>query len=318
MKLICFLIFRSLECSGYIDKWKNSVGKTLIKIWNGLESVPIIGKVFRRARYPAKKLASHFMARNMLHWQRRITIVRSSPDNAGIPRMKGAGRSNKGIMVMHNGIKIHEGSYYGVGMAQLLRENDGVHEPQEERVFAEVLKVLKPNSHMIELGAYWGFYSLWFARDIPWAKCILVEPTSSNLDYGRENFALNGKTAEYVQAFVGASAKTEFNKIPEVTVDQMCRERSIDRLAILHSDIQGAEYEMLLGAEKMLSDRKVDFVFVSTHSEDLHGKVKSKLVGWGYDLITDVTPEHSYSEDGILVMKAREIDFKLPFNVSLR
>ncbi len=288
------------------------------KIWMDLERVPFLGSAFIKMRYPAKVIMSKFDRSAQNSWQKRIAIVRACPDNAAIARVPGAGLSNNGIMTMHNGIKIREGSYYGVGMAQLLRENGGVHEPQEERVFAEVLKAIEPNSHMIELGAYWGFYSLWFARDIPSAKCILVEPTLSNLDYGRENFALNGKTAEYVQAFVGASAKAEFNKIPEITVDQLCRERSIDRLAILHSDIQGAEYEMLLGAEKMLSHCKVDFVFVSTHSEDLHGKVKSKLARWGYDLITDVRPAHSYSDDGILVMKAREIDFKLPFDVSRR
>ena len=39
---------------------------------------------------------------------------------------------------MHNGLKIHLGSYYGPEGATQLIINKGVHEPQEEYVFQEV------------------------------------------------------------------------------------------------------------------------------------------------------------------------------------
>jgi hypothetical protein len=290
----------------------------LLRIWTGLEKLPVAGNTFNKLRYPAKKLLSLFQRDAHESWQKRIATVRSCPDNNAIPRVADAGLAVQNVITMHNGLKIREGSYYGVGMAQLLRENGGVHEPQEERVFAEVLKAIKPNSQMIELGAYWGFYSLWFARAVQSAKCILVEPTLINLDYGRENFKLNGKEAEYIQGFIGACARAEFDRIPELTVDQICRERNIEKLAILHSDIQGAEYEMLLGAENMLRNHRIDFIFVSTHGEDLHANVKSKLTDWNYSVLADVTPAHSYSDDGIIVMKSPNIEFTLPFEVSLR
>jgi hypothetical protein len=38
--------------------------------------------------------------------------------------------------------------------------NRGVHEPLEEFVFQEVLKRLPEACAMIELGAYWGHYSM--------------------------------------------------------------------------------------------------------------------------------------------------------------
>jgi Methyltransferase FkbM domain len=287
-------------------------------MWSGLENLPVAGYGFRKLRYPVKKAISLLQKGSQEGWEKRIAIVKSCPDNNAIPRVPDAGLTLKSVMTMHNGIKVREGSYYGVGMARLLRENRGVHEPQEERVFAEVLKAIKPNSHMIELGAYWGFYSLWFARDIPTAHCILVEPSLSNLDYGRENFILNGKSAEFIQAFVGASAKADFDHIPELTVDKICLDRGIEQLAILHSDIQGAEYEMVLGAERMLRNHTIDFIFVSTHGEDLHTNVKVKLEEWGYVVLTDVSPKHSFSDDGILVLRSPNIKFALPFEVSLR
>lgn len=47
---------------------------------------------------------------------------------------------------------------------------------------------------------------------------------------------------------------------------------NINFINILHSDIQGAEYEMLLGAEKTFKDKKIGYIFISTHSNDVHNK----------------------------------------------
>jgi hypothetical protein len=289
-----------------------------VKYWTWFEATPVVGGLFRKLRYPAKRIVAAFQPHANESWNSRIAIVKTCPDNAEIPRVPDAGLTRKNVMTMHNGIKIREGSYYGIGMARLLKENKGVHEPQEERVFAAVLKAIPSQATMVELGAYWGFYSLWFASEIANARCILVEPTLSNLEYGRENFELNGKSAEFIQGFVGASAMASFSGIPQFTLDELCAERGITHLNILHSDIQGAEFEMLQGGEQMISKHAVDFIFVSTHSELLHANVKSRLIAWGYVVLADVSPEQSYSDDGILVVKSPRVDFKLNFDVSLR
>jgi Methyltransferase FkbM domain len=289
-----------------------------VKYWTWFEATPVLGGLFRKLRYPAKRLIASFQPHSNESWNLRISIVKKCPDNAEIPRVPDAGLIEKNIMTMHNGVKIREGSYYGVGMARLLKENRGVHEPQEERVFAAVLKAIEPGSTIIELGAYWGFYSLWFAIDVANARCVLVEPILSNLEYGRENFNLNGKSAEFVQGFVGASASEEFADVPQFTLDQLCATHGIENLSVLHSDIQGAEFDMLEGGVKMLSNHAVDFVFVSTHSELLHSTVKNKLIEWGYIALADVSPIQSYSDDGILVVRSPKINFKMDFEVSMR
>src|SRR5688572_3556147 len=75
-------------------------------------------------------------------WQRRINDVLSCSDNQHIQRVPDAGKISNGKQVMHNGLKIFLGSYYGPEYSQMLFKNKGVHEPQEERVFNEVLKSL--------------------------------------------------------------------------------------------------------------------------------------------------------------------------------
>ena len=72
-------------------------------------------------------------------WQKRIDIVKADPDNQKIPRIPLAGKVFSDHQLLHNGLKITLGSYYDYGNAHLLIENKGVHEPQEEYAFSEVL-----------------------------------------------------------------------------------------------------------------------------------------------------------------------------------
>src|SRR6185369_6863052 len=99
-------------------------------------------------------------------WSERTAIVVACPDNARIPRHPGAGKLSRGFITMFNGIKVVADGYYGRHMTRLLRANLGSHEPQEELVFAEVLKQMRPGARMLECGAYWGFYSVWFLQQV--------------------------------------------------------------------------------------------------------------------------------------------------------
>ena len=102
-----------------------------------------------RARLREKK-------REMEWWRYRRAVTISCPDNARIPRVPDAGRVQGNILTMHNGLRVRKDSHYGADMLRLLRENRGVHEPQEELVFAEVLKWLPDEATMVELGSYWA------------------------------------------------------------------------------------------------------------------------------------------------------------------
>ena len=93
-------------------------------------------------------------------WKNRIDLVLLSPDNEKIHRVANAGKVMKDTQVMHNGIKIHVGSYYGNANTVLLYKHKDVHEPQEERIFNEVIGFLPPEAVMLELGAFWVFYSM--------------------------------------------------------------------------------------------------------------------------------------------------------------
>jgi len=164
-------------------------------------------------------------------WRHRIDIDIACPDNAFIPRVPGAGELQDGLITMHNGIKVGGLSYYGSGIMNLLIENRGVHEPQEERAFSEVLPYI---------------------------------------------------------------------------------------LNILHSDIQGFEVDMLKGAREMLSNRKVDLIFISTHSNEVHADCIELLEAQDYVILASADLDNTFSVDGLIVAKRAEIPEPRSLQISQR
>ncbi len=153
-------------------------------------------------------------------------------------------------------------AYYG-DFSQILIINRGVHEPLEEYVFQELLSRMPAAPVMLELGAYWGHYSMWLKRVRPGATVVMVEPKKRWLQAGRENFALNGFDGEFIQGFV---AQGQFE------VDRFLAERAIEHLDVLHCDIQGFELQMLEGAAGALARQAADYVFVSPTAGSCTGR----------------------------------------------
>src|SRR5262249_32488352 len=65
-------------------------------------------------------------------------------------------------------------------------------------------------------------------------------------------------------------------------IDRFFDARSLGRLDILHADIQGYELQMLDTARTTLTDAKIDYLFISTHSQKLHGDIVTRLGEHGY------------------------------------
>jgi hypothetical protein len=228
-------------------------------------------------------------------WLTRINLVKECPDNDYIPRHENAGKVIDGSFHMHNNIKINPNSYYGFSMLRMLMENKGVHEPQEEKAFQEVLEHIEENSTMLELGSYWGFYSLWFNREKK-GKTILVEPDIQNFNLGKQNFELNDLKGTFYNKSISSH-----NDEKTITVDKIFELENIDRLAICHSDIQGFEFEMLKGLKDNIS--KIDYFFISTHSNDLHYKCCNHLKENNFKILCSADMNESFSYDGLIVAK---------------
>ena len=204
----------------------------------------------------------------------RFREIVSDPLNVLIERDPRAGLVEDGLVWLHNGNCVPvkgRYAYYG-RFSDVLVINRGVHEPLEEYVFQEVLRVMPDEPMMLELGAYWGHYSMWMKRRRPRSRVFMVEPERRNLEAGRANFARHGYEGTFKRALVG---KGHFE------VDRFMSEQAYPRLNILHSDIQGFEIEMMKGAAESFSRCLIDYAFISTHSQRLHDMVLTELSASG-------------------------------------
>ncbi len=205
----------------------------------------------------------------------RFREIISDPLNLLIPRHVDAGTVKDGLVTLHNGHRVPlrgEGAYYD-SFSDILIINRGVHEPLEEYAFQQVLPHLPANPTMLELGAYWAHYSMWLKQKRPHATIHLVEPDPLRLQAGKENFERHGYEGAFIQESVGREG---------LRVDDWLRKNKIEYLHVLHSDIQGAEMEMLDMSQETLAEGRVGYAFISTHSQELHEKVRNRLASFGY------------------------------------
>jgi hypothetical protein len=228
----------------------------------------------------------------------RFREIVSDPINLLIERAPQAGYIFDNRVVLHNGLSVPvygSGSYYD-NFSDILIVNRGVHEPVEEYLFQEYLKLSRPDPIMLELGAYWGHYSMWLQSKRPKATTYLVEPDPNNLSAGKNNFGYNNLSGVFIGEAVGPGA---------FEVDAFVDKNNLTRLDILHSDIQGAEFDMLHGANRSLAKRLIDRCFISTHSKSLHLNCKSYLESHNYEVECSLDPDtESTSFDGLLVAHA--------------
>src|SRR5664279_2435799 len=98
---------------------------------------------------------------------RRVRMTVSCRDSDGIRKVEDAGqvqvRDGQAVQVMHNGLLIEEGCYFGPWMTEI-----------------------------IEFGSFWSYYSLWFCRALNGARAVAMEPDPAYLDVGERNARLNG------------------------------------------------------------------------------------------------------------------------------
>ena len=203
-------------------------------------------------------------------------------------------------ITLHNGNKVHlsgKYSYYG-DFSDIIIINRGVHEPLEEFCFQCLIAKLKKKElpiKMLELGAYWGHYSMWMKRAIPKAECTLVEPDKKNLIVGQMNFDINNFDGDFVNEFVSSKG---------FTVDKWVSANN-KILDLLHCDIQGYELEMLQNARKSLESNLINYLMISTHSQKIHHDIINYMMQFQYVLeISSDFENHTTSNDGFLMFSS--------------
>ncbi len=268
----------------------------------------------------------------------RINMTVSCHDANIIPKTDNAGRvidyQNTRVQLMHNGVKILEHCYCGPWMTAIIEQLKGCHEPQEELVYYHILQKLKQQStkpNVLELGAYWSYYTLWALQEFPDANAFLVEPDPNNLNIGKKNFELNNQQGTFHRACIEQEAKAtvsffcedgQTHKMPAENLPSLFNRFNLDYLDILLADIQGAETGLLTSAKDLFKTGKVGYAIISTHHHTIshdpltHQKCLTILKDCGAHIIAEHSVAESFSGDGLIAVsfKPEDADFTVPIS----
>ena len=95
--------------------------------------------------------------------------------------------------------------------------------------------------------------------------------------------------------------------VPRVSVPHLMELQGIERLDVLHCDIQGAEFEVLSSCTDLFERRLTQFVFISTHDFRIsgdpltHQRCLTIIRNCRGQIIAEHDVHESYSGDGLIV-----------------
>lgn len=260
----------------------------------------------------------------------RIAMTVGCSDCAAIPKVEHAGAiidvEGVPVQIMHNGIRVRADGYCGDWMTSIIQGLNGHHEPQEEAIFHAILSRCRPGHLMVELGAWWAYYTIWYLRTVPDSRAICIEPDAVHRQLTLENLALNDQTAEVVAGCVGETdgtvelvAETEQRSIHvrcfnAAAIDILTNQQPIE---ILHLDVQGAETAFLRSLRSFPDLTRLRFVFVSTHhalisgSPSTHVDCLKTLRDLGAIILIEHSVGESFSGDGLIVASFHKADAEI-------
>jgi len=251
---------------------------------------------------------------------RRVRMTLDCRDTDPISKVANAGevieQDGQRVQIMHEGTRVVADGYYGGWMTDVIRGLHGHHEPQEELLFHSLLAHVRPASYMVELGSYWAYYTNWYLGAVPGSTALCVEPVLANLEMGRRNLAINGRTATFIQGCVGSrSTPAQLGGLECLDMDAVLARVDGRPIEVLHMDVQGAELPFIESMRRAVAERKVRFIVVSTHHESVfsayqklstgatttHQDCVRALQSLGAKVFVDHDVYESYSGDGLIV-----------------
>ena len=256
--------------------------------------------------------------------RQRVQLTVSCRDADAVPKVPNAGQvveiPDGRVQIMHDGSRVMAGGYHGDWMIEVIRSLRGHHEPQEELLFHHLLGHVRPGTLVVELGCFWAYYTNWYLGAVPGSRAVCVEPNASNLEVGRRNIALNGHTAEFINALVGEARNPGAPGLECLDMDALLDRIDSSPIEVLHMDVQGAELPFIRSMPRAVEAGLVRFVVVSTHDAAISGSATThadcirELEFCGGTILAEHSVAESYSGDGLIVagFQSQDRGIRLP------
>lgn len=165
---------------------------------------------------------------------------------------------------------------------------------------------LRPGMVAVDCGAHIGEYTLLFAASVgPTGQVHAFEPHAELFAVLRENVQRNGRPQVVMNhAAVGRqSGAVEFHyardpttssilssyargistvEVPMFSLDDYVRQRGLTRVDAIKIDVEGAEWDTIQGAERVLTEFQPRIIFVECDVHENETPIRDRLTARGY------------------------------------
>lgn len=170
----------------------------------------------------------------------------------------------------------------------------------------------KSNTVFIDVGANIGYYSIWASKFISSGKIYSFEPSEINFKRLNENITCNNLASQIVsiQKAVAASSgvismtagldtlnhivnndtkdeNANIAKVDCISLDDFSQKENISFIDYLKIDVEGFEFYVLVGAERLLKEKRVGVVQLEINNALLHS-------GYTVQAMLDLLKKYSY------------------------
>jgi FkbM family methyltransferase len=180
----------------------------------------------------------------------------------------------------------------------------------EPKVIRAVIETVRPGMIVIDIGAHIGYYSLLFAKLVGLkGRVFAFEPLPGNFALLEKNVLLNNLRNIHVQNQAVFSCTQEITitapddqpnpgsgsmlnetghkqyRVNAISMDDYCESLTL-KPDILKMDVEGSEYDVLMGAKKTINQYRPKLLIELHHFDGNLGAnpVPDLLAGWGYQL----------------------------------
>ncbi len=172
----------------------------------------------------------------------------------------------------------------------------GTYESEKQLLFSDKIK---PGNVVYDVGANVGFYTLIASiKSGDNGKVFSFEPLPENISFLKKHIKLNDlkNTSVIERAISEKSSKMKFAfgdnrssghisingeiEIETISLDEFIRQGNPEP-DVIKFDIEGAEYEALIGSKELLKNKK-PVIFLATHSDELRAKCLKLIAEFGY------------------------------------
>ncbi len=135
-------------------------------------------------------------------------------------------------------------------------------------------------------------------------RCQFSASPAPDSSYGQAITSHKLSVRESVRSFYNFIFKRTI-EIPTYTVDYLIQTYGFDHVDIIDMDVQGAEYEVALGAAESIKNDLIDYLSIGTHHRKLNDKLR-QLLSPKFDLIVDIYPNSVATVDGFAPIRCQD------------